>query len=119
MYSFEDDGDGEDYGDSEDITDQASNQKQSNSVDLNAPKAYFKLSDYTETVKVGDNVTLKCDVMNTDGMLNMISKSKLNCREFLLKNSFLFYISFRSNRFLMVQRHYATLNLPSFDSGCC
>lgn len=63
-----DDGEGEgDYPDSEDVSDQTTNQKQSNNVDSNAPKAYFKISDYTENVKVGDNVTLKCDIVNGDG----------------------------------------------------
>lgn len=63
---FLDDGipDGDDYSD--DVSELSTNQKE-NKVDLNAPKAYFKLSDYTETVKVGDNVTLKCDVVNTNG----------------------------------------------------
>lgn len=39
-------------------------QKPNNHVDLNAPKAYFKFPEYTETAIIGENVTLKCEVGN-------------------------------------------------------
>lgn len=68
-----DDGDGEDYDDSS--ADVGPSQKQSNSVDLMAPKPYFKLEDYTKTAKVGENVTLKCDVGNVNR--KFLSRNKL------------------------------------------
>lgn len=40
------------------------NQRQSNSLDASAPKAYFKLTEYTEMVKIGEDVTLKCEIEN-------------------------------------------------------
>lgn len=61
---YQNDGDGElDYND-DTSSDLDRSQKQSNSVDLSRPRAYFKLDDYTKTVKIGENVTLECQVGN-------------------------------------------------------
>ncbi|XP_055315896.1 peroxidasin homolog [Sitodiplosis mosellana] len=59
-YQADDDGDPLEY---DDESDQNSNQKLGNSVESNAP-AFFKLSDYTETVRAGESVTLKCEIEN-------------------------------------------------------
>lgn len=60
------DDDGGAEPDYDDDSDQNSNQKLANSVELGAP-AFFKLSDYTETVRAGESVTLKCEIENFAG----------------------------------------------------
>ncbi|XP_055316107.1 titin-like [Sitodiplosis mosellana] len=59
-YQADDDGEPLEY---DDESDQNSNQKPGNCVESNAP-AFFKFSDYTETVKAGESVTLKCEIEN-------------------------------------------------------
>lgn len=64
-----------DYND-DSSSDVGPNQKQSISFDKDAPKAIHKLSDYTETVKVGENVTLKCQIENDTRKCNTHKKYK-------------------------------------------
>ncbi|XP_031640232.1 lachesin isoform X2 [Contarinia nasturtii] len=64
---YQQDGEGDDDYD-DDVSDSVQKQGNinSNSVDtnVNTAAAFFKLSDYTETVRIGETVTLRCDVEN-------------------------------------------------------
>lgn len=62
-------------GDYDDESSAPNSNQKSNGNQLIAP-AFFKLSNYTETVRTGESATLKCDIENFHGKL--IQKSEFN-----------------------------------------
>lgn len=114
-----DDADGtDDYSDDLSVDTGTNQKQQSNQVDLNEPKAYFKLSDYKEMAQVGETVTLKCEVGNVSRKFPLVNLSIKWFVPFVSCNSFFFFFVYSTNDVCVVQKQFSNYAFASKASYC-